>query len=371
MTLMEPFNADILIPVWNRPVETRNCLVTLMATAPAARIILLDNGSDRETERLLEEFAEVLGDRALLIKTNANQGLIRAVNRGLERAEAPCAVIVRNTTIVSEGWLEPMLDLVASRPEAGLVVPRLVREGSGRKGKKVSDAPLVTEIAHGSFAALLVRKNLFQRQGGFDEELDGGVWCLKDYSRRALSNGFLTFAAEGPACIWTEEPALGSVARREETVRRSAAVYGERWGREESFFVYWSKDADPEAVRERFSVVLRGARMGHRFTVLVHPSLHKALVEAGSGSLHRNIRIEPLPRFFATGEIRKVHARLVAETGDTVTVSGGDGLAVPGVEGARPFSWLEEAVQLREDSCYRAGGAEFRMTRSTDSATLI
>lgn len=350
---MESFNVDILIPVWNRPVETRNCLVTLMATAPAARFVLLDNGSDRETERLLEEFAEVLGDRALFLKTSANQGLVRAVNRGLERIEAPCAVIVRNTTIVSDGWLEPMLDLVASRPEAGLVVPRLVREERAGKGKKVPCVPAVTEIAHGSFAALLVRKALFERQGGFDEDLDGGIWCLKDYSRRAFSNGFLTFAAEGPSCLWREEPALGSVARREETVRRSAAVYGGRWGREESFFVYWSKDADPDAVRAKFAVLLRGARMGHRFTVLVHPPLHKALIEAGYGSLHRSIRIEPLPRFFATGEIRKAHARLVAETGETVTVSGGDGLAIPGVDGAQPFSWLEGAVSRREEACYR------------------
>ncbi|AJE02853.1 glycosyltransferase family 2 protein [Geobacter pickeringii] len=352
---MEPFDVDILLPVWNRPVETRNCLVTLMATAPTARIILLDNGSDRETERLLEEFAEVLGERALFLKTTANQGLIKAVNRGLERAEASCVVIVRNTTVVAEGWLEPMLELAAARPEVGLVVPRLEHASGQKRERNGRTAPVEVEVAHGSFAALLVKKELVTRQGGFDEELDGGVWCLKDYSRRALRRGFLTCAAEGVTVTYVDDVPLGSAARREETVRRSAATYEDRWGREEAFCVYWPKDADPEAVRARFSVLLRGARMGHRFTVVVHGALHKALLQAGYHSLHRSIAIETLPRFFAAGELRRVMARAVADEGETTIVAGVDGLAVPGVEGARPFSWLEEAIRWREESCYRAG----------------
>lgn len=351
---MEPYSVDILVPVWNRPVETRNCLVTLMETAPAARIILLDNGSDRETERLLEEFAEILGERALFLKNNANLGFVRGVNRGLARAEAPYVVLVRNTTIVSGGWLEPMLDLAGSRPEAGLIVPRLGREGGRLRERKGRPVPEVVEVSHGSFAALLVRRELVERQGGFDEDLDGGLWCLKDYSRRALKNGYLTFAAEGPAVTCVEEPLLGSAARREDAERRSAAVYETRWGLEESFCVYWPKDADPEAVRAKLAVVLKGARMGHRFTVVVHPKLHRELVAGGYGSHHRSIRIEPLPRFFAAGELRKILGRLAAERGDTVAVPGVDGLAVPGIDGARPFGWLEEEIGRREDASYRA-----------------
>ncbi|WP_298432415.1 glycosyltransferase [Geobacter sp.] len=353
---MEPFDVDILLPVWNRPVDTRNCLVTLMATAPAARIILIDNGSDRETERLLEEFAEVLGERALYLKTSVNQGLVRSINRGLERAEASCVVIVRNTTVVAEGWLDPMLELVASRPEVGLVVPRLEQAFPQRREKPGRSGPAVTEVSHGSFAALLVRKKLLESIGGFDEELDGGVWCLKDYSRRALRAGFLTCAAEGVTVTCEDDAPLGSAARREETVRRSAATCETRWGRDESFCVYWPNDADPEEVRARFPVLLRGARMGHRFTVIVHGALHNALLRAGYGSLHRSIAIEPLPRFFAAGELRRIVARVTAREGETTVVAGLDGLVVP-AEDARPFGWLEGAIRLREESCYRSAGA--------------
>lgn len=351
---MAPFDVDILIPVWNRPVETRNCLVTLIDASPAARFILIDNGSDRETERLLEEFADILGERALLLKTSANQGLVRAVNRGLAQVEAPYGVMVRNTTLVSRGWLAPMLQLADSRPEAGLVVPRLEREGSpGARRRTADGAVTVTEVAHGSFAALLVRRELLALQGGFDEELDGGIWCLKDYSRRAFRNGFLTFAAEGPPVTYADEVLLGSVARREETVRRSAEACTARWGREDAFCVCFPKDADPTAVHGKLAVILMGARMGQSFTVILHPTLHRSLTESGHTSLHRNIAMVQLPRFFAAGELRKIVGKLMADRGDTVAVAGVDGLAIPGVEGAKPFGWLEDLIRQRRETLYR------------------
>uniref|UniRef100_A0A831XNB5 Glycosyltransferase n=1 Tax=Geobacter metallireducens TaxID=28232 RepID=A0A831XNB5_GEOME len=351
---MAPFDVDILIPVWNRPVETRNCLVTLIDASPSARFILIDSGSDRETERLLEEFAEILGERALLLKTSANLGFVRAVNRGLAQSEAPCVVVARNTTMVPRGWLDPLLELAASRPEAGLIVPRLVREGSpGARRRTADGAVTVTEVAHGSFAALMVRRELLALQGGFDEELDGGVWCLKDYSRRALSNGFLTFAAEGAPVTYADEVLLGSVARREETVRRSAETCAARWGREDAFCVCFPKDAEPGAVRERLGTILRGARMGCSFTVIVHPPLHRSLTESGHSALHRNIALVQLPRFFAAGELRKIVGRLMAVRGETVAVAGVDGLSIPGVDGVKPFGWLEDQIRQRQETFYR------------------
>ncbi|MGE3549028.1 MAG: glycosyltransferase family 2 protein, partial [Geobacter sp.] len=54
---------DIIIPVWNQPFETRACLVSILNTADSARLIIINNGCDRDTELLLEEFCEPLGNR--------------------------------------------------------------------------------------------------------------------------------------------------------------------------------------------------------------------------------------------------------------------------------------------------------------------
>src|SRR5512140_3475500 len=107
---MEIPGTDIIIPVWNRPAETRACLVSLVQHSSDSRFILLNNGCDRETECILEEFAEALDDRALLIGSGVNLGFVRAVNRGLARAEAAFAAVVRTSSVVSGGWLGPLVE---------------------------------------------------------------------------------------------------------------------------------------------------------------------------------------------------------------------------------------------------------------------
>ena len=352
---MTPLNVDIIIPVWNRPVETRNALVSLIAFSPGARLVLVDNGSDRETERLLEEFAEGLGDQALLLKTSRNQGFVKAVNRGLARGEAEFLVLVRNTSIVSDGWLEPMLEVARSRPDAGLIVPRLEPADTQRKPPQRPRLPVVTEVAQGSFATLLVRKELFERQGGFDETMDGGLWCLKDYSRRALRSGYVTIAAEGGVVSYSDEVPLGSLSRREETEHRSAALYRERWGSEEFFGVFFPAETEGEFARARLLVLLRGARMGHSFTVVAHHRLYRMLEGDGFTNLHRNIRVVSLPRFFADRELRKAVDRLRAE--GAVVVAGSDGMPISSAADSQPFSWLAEAIACRERETYQQGGA--------------
>lgn len=68
---------DILVPVWNNPFETRACLAAILAHSPGARLIIVDNGSSRETELMLEEFSESLGDQGLFIKSLKTSALLR------------------------------------------------------------------------------------------------------------------------------------------------------------------------------------------------------------------------------------------------------------------------------------------------------
>jgi hypothetical protein len=335
---------DIIVPVWNRPVETRDCLASLVRHSPEGRFILLNNGSDRETESLLEEFAEALDERALLISTGTNIGFVRAVNRGLERAEADLTVVVRNSSLVTEGWLEPLLMLAETRQDAGVIVPRIVRGAAGRGAQGIALPGAAMESSCGDFAAMLIRRKLYERIGGFDEEMDGGVWCLKNYSRRALKAGFLTFAAGGAPVCSGEEPSFGSPARREEALARSIAAYNGQWGTEQSFCVYFPKDAEIGVVRRNFDVMLAGARQGHSFAVLVYPGTYLHLVRNGCDRLHGNIRVEKLPRFFAAERVRRGAAALREATPGLVTVSGSAGTAFPGDDGSIPFADLERQI---------------------------
>jgi GT2 family glycosyltransferase len=313
---MNPPGIDIVVPVWNRPEETRHCLAKLAEHTPDARFILMDNASERETETLLQDFAESLGDRALLFRSDKVEGLVALVNKGLARAEAPLMALVKNTTTVGKGWLEPMVELVSRRPDAGLIVPRLVTKGGAIPvGRKISSSPPI-EISHADFAAVLIMKSLFERAGGFDEELDGALWCLKDFSRRAWKEGFVTFSVPASVAFHEEEVSLASQTRREQRLRESISTYVRRWGREHSYCLDMPADIDLESLRKEFETLLGSARLGHRFTVIAHPKTFREIVRSGYDLLHENIVVERLPVFFASSAVARILARLRSNASD-------------------------------------------------------
>ena len=324
-----PWKTDIIVTVWNHPVETRNCLVSLIEHAQDARLVLFDNGSDRETEQILEEFAEGLGDRALLLKSQANLDRVKAINRCVERAEADNVVIVRNTSIVSDGWLEPMLELVTRRPEAGIVVPRLCPHPAAI-GKSAPLEP-ETECPSGSFAAMLLTRRLIESVGVFDETLDGDQWCLLDYSRRALDAGFLTFATFGGGVQYSDSPILGSRQRRDDLVRRSMEEFRRRWGIGSTWCVHFPGDTDLQLVRERLDLLLEMVRTGYRIDVAVHPGHYRELELSGHVARHSQLRIVRLPRFFAARAARKVYESLLDTDRQAVAIAGLDGVPFPEV----------------------------------------
>jgi hypothetical protein len=327
---------DVIVPVWNKPVDTRNCLANLVRYSPGARFIMMDNGSDWETEAILHEFAEILNERALLLRSDSTLDYVRVVNRGLSRAEAPASVVVKSTTIVNEGWLQPILESIAVRPDIGVVVPNLIKnEDRTAVGKKVMVKPPI-EISHGSFDALLVTRSLYERIGGFDEGLDGRVWCLKDYSRRAWREGFLTVSIAGAPVFYKEEILLGSSTRREETVQKSVSAFTERWGEERAYCVEMSKEACSEDVGGKFAIMLDKARLGHNFTVLAHPKAYRVIVKCGYHLMHKNIVVKRLPAFFAKHAADKhvsrlrentPHVRILADTEDMFFPGMGEGVS--------------------------------------------
>lgn len=347
---------DIIVPVWNRPVETRSCLVSLIEHSPDARLILLNNGSDRETERLLEEFAESLDERALLITNSVNSGFVRSVNQGLARSEAELTAVVRNSSIVTKGWLEPLLTLAGDRHEAGILIPRLVERSPNGVAQGKSSPGVLSEISFGDFAAMLIRREVYERVGGFDEEMEGGVWCLKDYSRRSLKAGFLTFIVEGAPVYYSEPPPLGSVARREDVLARSVTSYNERWGPEKSFAVYFPRNADIAMVRRHVDVMVMGARQGHCFHLLVSPGTFLELSRDGYHSVHRNIRLDKLPRLFPAGRLKKLTESLRIGTPEMISVSGIDGIPFPDTSESISFPELEAGIHKDEADKYGRGG---------------
>jgi GT2 family glycosyltransferase len=328
---------DVVIPVWNRTTETRNCLVNLINNTPDARLIMYDSGSDRDAERLLQEIADSLEDRALHMRDDANIGFVKAANRGMARSEAAWVALVRNTTQVCAGWIEPLLDFAAQHPEAGILVPCCLP----------SDTPCPRgplEVSSGSFSVMVIKRELYQQIGGFDEGMDDGVWCLRDYSRRACSRGFLTFQVPGPCVSRQAQLQFGSERRRQETLQRTRQLFRERWGESGSYVLHVPKGVELSLLRQKLEWLVRGARHGDRYSVMLPSLLHKEALQEGLDLLHENIVLVPLPRIALESGRRRVFENIVAAQPGTVAVTAVDGLPFPWSTSFISFSELGERI---------------------------
>jgi GT2 family glycosyltransferase len=343
---------DIIVPVWNRPVETRNCLVNLINHSTDARFIIVDNGSDRETERILEEFAEILDQRAILLRNNVNQGYVRAVNMGMARSDAKYITVISNTSTVTESWLETLTRFAESRRDAGIIVPRLVKGHEFRQVKKNRPAFTHTEADHASLASMIMTRQAYEMIGGIDEGMDSGLWCLMDLSRRAYRAGFLTFRVEESLVFFEDDVPMGSVERRKTALQRSIGLYRERWGDSRSYCIHMPRSADIDMLRQRLDVLLLGARQGHSFSVITHSRLFKELAKTGVDHLHELIRFIKMPLFFESRALDKFLATADPNMSDVQPVAGIDGTAFPaGIRGI-PFAELEQMIYKTRKEIY-------------------
>jgi glycosyltransferase involved in cell wall biosynthesis len=297
------YPVDIVIPVWNRPVETRASLACLVEYSPQARILMINHGSERETESILEEFAEALDERAILVSPQRNIGRVAALNRGLELATAPVAIIVQEGIKVSAGWLEPILSIINGRPDAGLVVPVpgvSVKSGSASQ----------YELDHGSFGFMAVRRDLYSVSGGFDEEMDAGIWSLRDYSRRAEKAGYRTFSCNSTCVTQSKLKEFGSHHLREERVRQGELSYCSRWGVMQKYCIVIPGDEADFQAQDIMTHLLTAARQGSEIICISGHRLYKWLQRNLLIRAHQNLSFEKLPVFFArsalSGRVNKI-----------------------------------------------------------------
>jgi hypothetical protein len=200
---------------------------------------------------------------------------------------------------------------------------------------------------------MLLMKRVYDAIGGFDEEMDGGTWCIKDFSRRAFRAGFVTVKSEEEKVYFENEILFGSTERREQAVQRSIALFRKRWGDGCSYCLYFPKGADMNILRQRIDIIQQGARQGHIFTILTHPRLHQELLHAGFHRLHEHIHFVRLPFIFEKNVISKVLA-CGNETAPAVqAVTGIDGMPFPGASESITFAELERMIAATQAEKYR------------------
>lgn len=207
---MPPMPAvSVVIPVHGNFALTRDCLQSLARTAgQPLEVIVADNGSTDETPQELPALgSRLFGPLFRHIRFEENRNFAAACNAGARAAVADFVFFLNNDTVLTQGWLAPLLRRFRTTPRLGAAGPLLTyADGTvqhlgvafkpGYKlGHLYKGLPATHPLAQKrrffkalTGAALLMPRELFLSSGGFDEGFINGYEDV-DLSLRLTAAG--------------------------------------------------------------------------------------------------------------------------------------------------------------------------------------
>jgi len=210
---MSDITLSIIIVNWNTREITRNCLQSIREKVSGLgyEVILVDNASeDGSPEMVRSEFPEVR-----LIANESNIGFGRANNQAMRVARGEFFLLLNSDTIIIDDSVQRLVAYVKSDPTIGIAGCKLLFEdrtlqtSSSRFPSirlailedlmlyKLLPRRLQGELLLGGYwphdhardvdcvwgAAMLVRREVFERTGGFDEQIfmygEDIEWCMR------------------------------------------------------------------------------------------------------------------------------------------------------------------------------------------------
>jgi GT2 family glycosyltransferase/thioredoxin-like negative regulator of GroEL len=200
---------SIIIPLFNQVEYTKQCLEALIQNTPDElyEVIIVDNASTDGTK----EFLKSLEGDVKIITNKENLGFAKACNQGAKTAQGGYLVFLNNDTKVLPGWLDELVKCAREDKKRAVVGAKLLYPDDTIQHagvaitdsphpifpyhihhKKPSNAPEVNvmrEYQAVTGACMLVRKDLFEKMGGFDEDFLNGYEDV-DLCFRIRENGY-------------------------------------------------------------------------------------------------------------------------------------------------------------------------------------
>jgi len=183
----------IVILNWNGRDLLKKFLPSVVEYSSLANIYVVDNASSDDSVLFLEENFPGVN----IIKNSRNFGYAKGYNIALKQVSEPYFVLLNSDVQVTKNWLSEALEIFENQPNTAVLQPKILDyknkqyfEYAGAAGgfidkygfpfcrgrifstieKDNNQYNMISEIFWASGACMFIRKNIFEKFGGFDQD---------------------------------------------------------------------------------------------------------------------------------------------------------------------------------------------------------
>lgn len=180
---------SVIIVTFNSRETIKKCLESVFKYAPKAEVLVVDNNSQDKTVEEIKKF----GKKVILIESLENLGFAKACNLAASKATGNYLFFLNPDTEILNNALDKLVEFADNHPEAALIAPQLIKKngeiqpsvkklptilgvileyyfrqtGTYHEFIPNGNEPVEVEAVYG--AAMLIKKEIFQKIKGFDE----------------------------------------------------------------------------------------------------------------------------------------------------------------------------------------------------------
>ncbi len=191
----------VLIATLNRPDSIRDVVASVLNnTYKDFELIIVDQSANNKTQEIVEGYISV--DKRVRYLPMTTTGKTKGLNYGIRNCNADIIAMTDDDCMVSKDWIEKIVATFMDYPDLALLFGS-VEASSYDTTKGIIPAYLPSEerffklhsrfINSGIGANMVIRENIFDTVGGFDEKLGAGTPLTAyeyDFFYRVRKKGF-------------------------------------------------------------------------------------------------------------------------------------------------------------------------------------